>query len=136
MTSLTQTRDGRGTTRSDNARLAVDFMKAASDGRAREAMRRVAAPGFIHHNPYFASGAETLATAMDEDARANPDKVLEIQRTIEEGPFVAVHSRLRQPGRPDLATVHIFRIEDGRIHELWDVVQESPAESPNQDGMF
>jgi predicted SnoaL-like aldol condensation-catalyzing enzyme len=136
MTDLMQTPGTRDATQSENARLAVDFLKSAVAGKAVETMEHLAAPEFVHHNPYFAQGADTLAAAMDEDARSDPGKVLDVQRTIAEGPFVAVHSRLRRPSGLAMATVHIFRIEDGRIRELWDIAQEAPADSPNPDGMF
>ncbi len=120
-----------------NRAIAIEFLRRASAGHAREVMRRYAAPTFAHHNPYFANDADTLATAMDENARATPDKVLDIQRTIAEGSFVVAHSRVQQkPGDAPIAVVHIFRIEDGRIHELWDVAQPAPVDSPNQAGMF
>jgi predicted SnoaL-like aldol condensation-catalyzing enzyme len=121
----------------ENTRIAVDFLEMASSGRAREAGERYAAPDFVHHNPYFARDAGTLTAAMDENAERYPDKRFEVLRTIAEGPLVAVHSRVRlEKDGPDMATVHILQIEDGRIHELWDVVQEVPADSPNQAGMF
>jgi predicted SnoaL-like aldol condensation-catalyzing enzyme len=121
----------------ENAQIAVNFLKAAVVGKAHEMMRRYGGPDFVHHNPFFAAGGDTIAAAMDEDARANPDKVLDIQRTIAEGSFVAVHSRLRQQSdSSEMATVHIFRIEDGQIRELWDVGQAAPPDSPNPHGMF
>jgi predicted SnoaL-like aldol condensation-catalyzing enzyme len=124
-------------TPAENAQIAVNFLKAAVAGKAHEMMRRYGAPDFVHHNPFFAAGADTISTAMDDDARANPDKVFDIQRTIAEGPFVVVHSRLRQrSGEPDMATVHIFRIEDGHIRELWDIGQAAPPDSPNPHAMF
>jgi predicted SnoaL-like aldol condensation-catalyzing enzyme len=120
-----------------NRDIAVDFLRQAATGHAQEAMRRYAAPDFVHHNPYFASDADSLARAMDENARENPDKSLEVLRTLSEGPLVAVHSLVQhKPGDLPAATVHIFRIEDGRIAELWDIGQESPADSPNKAGMF
>ena len=116
---------------------AVEFLRLAASGHAQEAMKRFAASDFVHHNPWFAADAGSLATAMDENARANPEKSLEVQRTITEGDLVAVHSRVRHaPGGPLAATVHIFRFADGRIAELWDVGQEEPADAPNQRGMF
>jgi predicted SnoaL-like aldol condensation-catalyzing enzyme len=120
-----------------NRAIAIDFLVQASAGRAREVMRRYGAQDFVHHNPYFASDAERLAAAMDENARANPDKKLEVLRTIAEGSLVAVHSRVQhKQGEAPVAVVHIFRIKDGRIQELWDLAQPVPEESPNQAGMF
>lgn len=120
-----------------NRRIAIDFLEQAAAGRAAEAMRRYAAPGFVHHNPYFAGDAESLATAMDDNHRDNPDKRLEILRSIAEGSFVALHGSVRhKPGDAPTSLVHIFRIEDGRIHELWDLGQEPVPDSPNRAGLF
>jgi predicted SnoaL-like aldol condensation-catalyzing enzyme len=117
--------------------VAVRFLTIASAGRAREAWKRHGAPDFVHHNPSVAGDTESLIRAMDDNSVANPGKVLEIQRTIAEGPLVAIHSRVRlAPDQPGAATVHIFRIEGGRIQELWDVGQPVPADSPNEHGMF
>ncbi len=74
---------------------------------------------------------------MEENARQNPNKVLEIKRVIAEGGLVVVHSHVRQ--KPDdlgAVLVHIFRFEKGRIVELWDIGQPVPDKSPNQYGMF
>jgi predicted SnoaL-like aldol condensation-catalyzing enzyme len=143
MTSTTTSHPSAGadadhdTTEATNARIGVDFLKHASSGRAREAWGCYGAEGFVHHNPFFAGDAETLITAMDANAREHPDKVLDVLRTIAQGNLVAVHSRSRmKPADRGGAVVHIFRIEDGRIRELWDIGQEVPESSPNQHGMF
>ena len=100
-------------------------------------MRRYAATDFIHHNPWFASDAASLATAMDANHRENPEKRFEVLRTIVEGPLVALHGRVtHKPGYDPAAVIHIFRIEDGQIHELWDVGQEPVKDSPNRAGLF
>lgn len=117
--------------------IAVGFLTLASTGHAKEAFDQYAAPDFAHHNPFLAGDAETLISAMDENAKANPHRVFEILRTIAEGSFVAVHSRVRQDSaNRGAAVIHIFRIEGGRIRELWDVDQPVPADSPNEHGMF
>ena len=116
---------------------AVEFLELAATGRAREAWDRFGSPGFVHHNPWFPGDGESLIRAMDENARANPEKHFEIRRTISEGSLVAVHGRVHhRPGDRGAATVHIFRFEDGRMAELWDIGQEVPEHSPNQHGMF
>jgi predicted SnoaL-like aldol condensation-catalyzing enzyme len=120
-----------------NRGTAVDFLMRSSSGRAKDAMQRYAMPDFVHHNPHFAADGASLAAAMEANARANPAKVLEVQRTVAEGALVVVHSKVRQ--RPDdgpVATVHMFRFENGRIAELWDVAQAEPPDTPNRSGMF
>lgn len=116
---------------------AIAFLKLAATGRAREAFDKFAAPGFHHHNPYFAADAKSLMGGMDDNARENPGKRLDVQRALEEGDLVAVHSYVKH--RPDdrgAVVVHIFRFEGDRIAELWDVGQPIPETSANVNGML
>jgi predicted SnoaL-like aldol condensation-catalyzing enzyme len=114
--------------------IAIDFLKNAASGRIHEAYAH-AAPNFRHHNPYFAAGAAALSAAMEEAHRNTPNKAFHVQRAVEEGDVVAVHSRVERD-QGDIAVVHIFRFDDDRIAELWDVGMELPKDSPNKDGAF
>lgn len=116
---------------------AVSFLQLASSGRVREAYERYTARSFRHHNPYFVEDAASLAKGMEENARQFPNKSFQVQRVLEDGDLVAIHSRVRlDPGGPEVATVHIFRFEGDRVVELWDVGQPVPDTSPNKIGMF
>lgn len=120
-----------------NKASATGFLRLVAAGEVDEAYRLYIGARFRHHNPYFPGDAEALKAAMQENALANPNKVLEIQHALEEGDRVAVHSRIRQtPDDRGFAVVHIFRFEDGRIAESWDVGQAVPEDSPNAHGMF
>src|SRR5262245_65516187 len=101
---------------------AVEFMKLVASGKVREAYEKHVGAGFRHHNPYFRSDAASLMEAMDQNAAKNPNKLLEIQIAIQEGDRVALFSRVRQnPKDRGGAVVHIFRFENDRIVELWDI---------------
>ncbi len=116
---------------------AVAFLQLASSGRVREAYDKYVAPDFIHHNAYYPADRESLAKGMEENARQFPNKIFEVQRVLQDGDLVAVHSRVKlKPEGPEIATVHIFRFEHGLIAELWDVGQTAPDNSPNEIGMF
>jgi predicted SnoaL-like aldol condensation-catalyzing enzyme len=116
---------------------AVSFLKLASSGQVSDAYAKYVSANFRHHNPYFQGDAATLATAMAENAAQHPDKAIDIYHVVEEGELVAVHARVRfKPSDRGLATIHLFRFEDGRIAELWDVGQPVPEDSPNTYGMF
>lgn len=120
-----------------NKKAAVSFLELASSGKVSEAYSKYVGEGFRHHNPFFEGSAESLQAAMKENARQNPDKVLEVKRVIAEDEFVVTHSHVRQkPGDLGAAVVHIFHFDMGRIVELWDLGQPIPKESPNQHGMF
>jgi predicted SnoaL-like aldol condensation-catalyzing enzyme len=115
----------------------VDFLKQIVAGDIRGAYERYAGAGFRHHNPFFAGDAASLQKGMEEDEARNPGKELHVQRALEDGDHVAVHSRLqRGAGQPDIAVVHIFRFDDKRIAELWDVAQVAPDAIVNKNGMF
>src|SRR5512147_2696727 len=120
-----------------NKDAAISFLQMSSSGKVREAYAKYVAVGFRHHNPFFEGSPEALMIAMEENARQNPNKSLDVKRAISEGEFVAVHSYVQpKPGVPGASVIHIFRFENGRIVELWDVGQPMPKESPNQYGMF
>jgi predicted SnoaL-like aldol condensation-catalyzing enzyme len=116
---------------------ATSFIKLVASGKVPEAYQNYVAPNFRHHNPFFRGDANSLRFAMEENSAKNPGKLLEIQRVLEDGDLVAVHSRIRQkPEDRGGAVVHIFRFEGDRIAELWDICQPVPENSPNENGMF
>jgi predicted SnoaL-like aldol condensation-catalyzing enzyme len=120
-----------------NKTAAIAFLELASSGKVHDAYSKFVGAEFKHHNPFFEGSAESLMAGMEENARQNPDKVLEVKRAIAEGDFVAVHSHVRQkPGDLGAAVVHIFRFQNGRIVELWDLGQPLQENSQNQYGMF
>ena len=122
------------TTRKETA---LAFLRLTARGEVDEAFARHAAPGFRHHNPYFAADAATLKTGMKENAARFPHMVFEVQRALAEGPLVAVHSRAQlEQGGIELAVVHILRFEGDRIAEMWDIAQAAPVPMANQAGMF
>lgn len=84
---------------------------------------------YKQHNPAFEDGQSALATAR-EFARIH-----KIHRVIAEGNFVLTQSEAEMNAKP-YAFYDLFRVEDGKIVEHWDVLQEIPPEMPHQNGMF
>jgi predicted SnoaL-like aldol condensation-catalyzing enzyme len=116
---------------------AIEFLTLVASGNVSEAYERHIAAGFRHHNPYFHGDAASLKEGMQANATRNPNKVLEVQRALQDGDQVAVFSRVRQhPDDRGGAVVHIFRFQENRIAELWDIGQPVPDNSINENGMF
>jgi predicted SnoaL-like aldol condensation-catalyzing enzyme len=117
--------------------VAISFLRLAASGRVREAYTKHVGTGFRHHNPFFRGDAEALMSGMEENARQNPDKHLDVLRAMEDGDLVAIHSHVRQnPTDRGAVVVHIFRFDGDHIVELWDIGQPVPADSVNANGMF
>lgn len=121
----------------DHARnTVIAFLEAVARGDVDDAFGRHASDDFRHHNPWFAQDRESLREAMKTSATAEPGKRFEVQQAIAEGDRVMVFSRPARPQGQVYALVHIARLRDGCVAEMWDIGQEVPAESPNALGMF
>jgi predicted SnoaL-like aldol condensation-catalyzing enzyme len=117
--------------------VAIEFLTLVVAGNIDQAFDRHVAASFRHHNPFFPGDAAALREAMQNHASTAPAMIFELQRAVQEGEQVMVFSRIRQSAADaGAAVVHIFRFEDGRIAELWDVAQEVPKDAVNQNGMF
>lgn len=116
---------------------ALDFLDLIIRGKIDEAYAKHVGAHFKHHNPYFPADAMSLLHGMAASEKEFPNKLFEVQHVLADGDFVAVHSRLRfNTSHPGMAVVHLFRFEDGKIAEFWDVAQQQPDEMANELGMF
>ena len=121
-----------------NKSILREWHEIALDQRKPEvAAARCLGPYYRQHNPGAADGAESYVAFMKRLAQTHPDFRMETKRIIAEGNYVVLHSHLiLKPGDRGLAVVDIFRLEDGKIVEHWDVVQEVPETSANNNTMF
>ena len=112
--------------------IAISFLKMAGGGNVREAYKKFIAPDFIHHNQYFKGDRASLMVAMEEAHTKSPNKSIDVKHVYEFGDTVITHSRVsrKDPAEPDIAVVHIFRVKDGKVAELWDLGQPMMKDSP------
>ena len=117
---------------------ATSFLRMAGMGKVQEAYDQYVAPSFIHHNQYFKGDRQSLLQAMQEASKSTPNKSIEIKHVYEDGNVVITHSLVtrQDPEAPGIAVVHIFRFEQDRVVELWDLGQLVSKDSPNENGMF
>jgi predicted SnoaL-like aldol condensation-catalyzing enzyme len=96
------------------------------------------APEYHQHNPAVPSGSAGLRELFAALFQQFPQLTVERKRVIAEGGIVAIHSHYRtSPEDRGQSVVDIFRVcQDGKICEHWDVVQDVPATSANDNTMF
>jgi len=116
---------------------AKNFLQLIIAGQIDKAYETYVNPELRHHNAYFEGDMESLKNAMQESENTNPNKLFDMKLAIEEGDQVMVYSHIRQtPNDLGYAVAHIFRFEEGKIIEMWDIGQAVPEDSPNKNGMF
>jgi predicted SnoaL-like aldol condensation-catalyzing enzyme len=95
------------------------------------------APGYIQHNPMAATGAQAIRTFFKSFYAANPGATIVLKRALADGDLVAIHYQSKfRPDDRGYAVVDIFRVENGKIVEHWDVSQPVPEKAANNNGMF
>ena len=110
---------------------------ALDQHRPEEAAARHLGPYYRQHNPNAADGAQAYIGFMKWLSQTYPEFRMETKRIIAEGDYVVLHSHMiLKPGDRGSAVVDIFRLENGKIVEHWDVVQEVPGKSANNNTMF
>ena len=112
------------TSRGCRKEIALKSEKVIASGQIRDAFEKCVSPSFRRHNPYFKVDRESLLVGLENNAGQFADKIYEVPRAIEDGDLIAIHSRLKpKPDWTEMATVHIFRFDDDKIVEEWDLSQ-------------
>ncbi len=79
---------------------------------------------YIQHNPGVPQGRQGLMDAFREKFIAHPEFNLKIVRIVEEDDIVVMYLKnLDTEGNTRARIIDMFRIEDGKLAEHWDVIQ-------------
>jgi predicted SnoaL-like aldol condensation-catalyzing enzyme len=124
-----------------NKKSVLEFCDKAFNQKDFEAAKGYFGPQFIDHNP-AASGdgtkdIEGIGRFLGFLRSKFPQSRFDVKRVFAEGDYVIVHAHgVREPGTRGRAVVDIFRLDQGKIVEHWDVVQEIPETTPNAHPFF
>jgi predicted SnoaL-like aldol condensation-catalyzing enzyme len=120
-----------------NRKAAVAFYEAAINRKDFDAAVKYLGPQYKQHNPTAADGAEGLKAFIDFLKTRFPAQHGDIKRVIAAGDLVVLHVHsTRGDNTPGRAIVDIFRLENGKVVEHWDVIQDIPEKAANSNGMF
>jgi len=122
---------------SNKATVREFYDLAFNQRQPAEAVAKHVGNYYRQHNPGAADGPEAFVEFVSAFSDAYPGLNVEFRRLVAENDLVAVHSRLvREPNDRGLAVMDLFRLEDGKIVEHWDTVQEIPEKALNDNTMF
>ena len=120
-----------------NKKVVVDFYEKGLNQKDYEAAARHFGPRYIQHNPNAADGPEGFRKFIAFLREKFPNSRSEIKRSFVDGDYVIVHVHaVREPGTRGNAIIDIFKLEDGKIVEHWDVAQPVPENPANNNTMF
>ncbi|MES2072721.1 MAG: ester cyclase [Pseudomonadota bacterium] len=121
------------TTPEQNKALVLEAFDTLFNKRDYEAASRYWSANYIQHSAHIEPGREGLFNLI----RIIPDTLrYEHQFILAEGDLVILHGRFSGHGRPAAwIAADIVRIEDGRLAEHWDVLQDEASQSESKSGL-
>jgi predicted SnoaL-like aldol condensation-catalyzing enzyme len=120
-----------------NKRTVMAFYDAALNRSNFDEAATYFGPDYIQHNPMIKDGIEGFRVFLQDLKKQFPALRSDVKRIFADGDFVIIHAHAtRQPRELGLAIVDIFRLEQGKIVEHWDVRQPIAETANNPNGMF
>ncbi|MDB5785469.1 MAG: hypothetical protein JWQ50_5384 [Caballeronia mineralivorans] len=120
-------------TAEQNKALVLEAFNTLFNKRDYEAASRFWSDNYIQHSPHIEPGRDGLFRLI----RGLPDTLrYEHALIVAEDDYVIVHGRFSGIGRPTAwIAADVVRIEDGRLAEHWDVLQDEATQAESRSGL-
>ena len=116
-----------------NKALVLEAFGTLFNKRDYAAAEKYWSPTYIQHSAHIEPGRDGLFNLI----RSSPPTLrYEHQLIVAEGDYVIVHGRFSGTGRPVAwVAADIVRIENGRLAEHWDVLQDEATKAESKSGL-
>jgi len=116
-----------------NKALVLKAFDTLFNKRDDAAAEKYWSPNYIQHSAHIEPGRDGLFNLI----RSSPPTLrYEHQLIVAEGDYVIVHGRFSGTGHPVAwVAADIVRIENGRLAEHWDVLQDEATKAESKSGL-
>jgi predicted SnoaL-like aldol condensation-catalyzing enzyme len=118
-----------------NKKMVAEFYQQLFGDKDLTAIDKYIGDVYIQHNPGLKDGKEELKNAAAVWFKGAPKEKIDIRHIGSDGKFVYIHTRAAR-GTKTVSVLDIFRLENGKITEHWDIIQEVPQKTDNPHPMF
>jgi predicted SnoaL-like aldol condensation-catalyzing enzyme len=118
-----------------NKKMVADFYQSLFGDKNQAAIDQYIGDTYIQHNPSLPDGKDALKKAVAVWFKGQPKDTVDVKHLGADGNFVYIHTKSKM-GNKTFSILDIFRVENGKITEHWDIMQEVPAKSANAHPMF
>jgi predicted SnoaL-like aldol condensation-catalyzing enzyme len=120
-----------------NKKAVLEFYEAAINQKDFAKAEPYIGSRYTQHNPNAADGPEGLQRFLAFLREKFPNAHSDVKQVFADGDYVILHVHaVREPGTRGNAIVDIFKLENGKVVEHWDVIQPIPEQAANGNGMF
>jgi predicted SnoaL-like aldol condensation-catalyzing enzyme len=121
------------TTPEQNKTLVLEAFETLFNKRDYDAAARFWSDTYVQHSAHIEPGRDGLFSLV----RSAPSTLrYEHQLIVAEGDYVILHGRFSGTGRPIAwVAADILRVENGRLAEHWDVLQDEATKAESKSGL-
>ncbi|KJC54302.1 polyketide cyclase [Bradyrhizobium sp. LTSP849] len=120
-----------------NRKTVLAFYEKGLNQKDADAALAYVGDRYVQHNPNAPDGPDGFRKFIGFLREKFPNSHSEIKRSFVDGDYVILHVHaVREAGTKGSAIVDIFKLENGKIVEHWDVVQPITDNPANNNTMF
>jgi predicted SnoaL-like aldol condensation-catalyzing enzyme len=120
-----------------NKKTVIDFYETVINRKDWQSAPKFVGKYYKQHNQHAKDGVEGLQEYVKFTKEKYPNSHSEIKKAFACGDYVILHVySIMEPGTCGAAVIDIFRMENGKAVEHWDVHEEIVEKPANGNTMF